>query len=133
MTTRALIRRGILGHRTGFAYRLLPTRNHSEACETTGMNNEWALAIDFGTSYTVRGGVRLDEAAVIVELDGAPLIPSLVFVDRERGLVVGRAAEALAGGTRIVRFARQNGASRIRVASCSPGRYSRRSSSLRAS
>ena len=63
------------------------------AGSTTGL---WTLAIDFGTSFTVaavRTGQRSPE---VIEVGGERRVPSVVFVDEDGSIRVGRAAEDLA-------------------------------------
>jgi len=50
------------------------------------------LAIDFGTSFTV-AAVSADGATSLVELHGAPRLPSMVLLTDEGGFLVGAAAE----------------------------------------
>jgi actin-like ATPase involved in cell morphogenesis len=54
--------------------------------------SDWALAIDFGTSYTAAAVARGDKVEVL-EIDGSPRMPSLVLVGEEGEMIVGRAAE----------------------------------------
>lgn len=55
----------------------------------------WILAIDFGTSYTV-AAARVDgRAPEIIEISGERRMPSVVMVDPDGGMLVGRAADDL--------------------------------------
>ena len=57
--------------------------------------SSWILAIDFGTSYTVAAAKVEDRAPEIVEIAGERRMPSVVMVDPEGEVYVGRAAEDL--------------------------------------
>jgi hypothetical protein len=52
----------------------------------------WALAIDFGTSFTAAAVSRAGHVEVL-ELDGARRIPSVVCLTEDGGILVGEAAE----------------------------------------
>jgi len=55
----------------------------------------WILAIDFGTSYTV-AAVRVDDRPPeVIEVGGERRIPSVVLVDGDAGILVGRPADDL--------------------------------------
>ncbi|MCU1401057.1 MAG: Heat shock protein 70 [Acidimicrobiales bacterium] len=55
----------------------------------------WILAIDFGTSYTVAAAKLGDRGPEIVEIGGERRMPSVVMVDPDGQIFVGRTAEDL--------------------------------------
>ena len=55
----------------------------------------WILAIDFGTSYTVAAAKVGDRGPEIVEIGGERRMPSVVMVDDDGQIFVGRTAEDL--------------------------------------
>ena len=60
---------------------------------TTGL---WTLAVDFGTSFTVAAVRSSPRSPEVIEIGGDRRLPSVVFVDDDATLRVGRAAEDLA-------------------------------------
>ncbi len=60
---------------------------------TTG---PWTLAVDFGTSFTVAAVRSSQRSPEVIEIGGDRRVPSVVFVDDDATLRVGRAAEDLA-------------------------------------
>jgi serine/threonine protein kinase/actin-like ATPase involved in cell morphogenesis len=56
------------------------------------MGSNWVLSIDFGTTNTA-AAISDGERIELVEIDGAPRIPSVVLAADSGGLVVGAAAE----------------------------------------
>ncbi|MEM9745278.1 MAG: Hsp70 family protein [Actinomycetota bacterium] len=56
----------------------------------------WVLAIDFGTSFTVAASRIGDRPAEVLEIDGERRVPSVLLLDEDGDIVVGRAAEHLA-------------------------------------
>ena len=60
---------------------------------TTG---PWTLAVDFGTSFTVAAVRSAERSPEVIEIGGDRRVPSVVFVDDDATLRVGRAAEDLA-------------------------------------
>jgi molecular chaperone DnaK len=60
---------------------------------TTG---QWTLAVDFGTSFTVAAVRSSQRSPEVIEIGGDRRVPSVVFVDDDATLRVGRAAEDLA-------------------------------------
>ena len=63
-------------------------------CKTAGVPS-WILAIDFGTSYTVAAARVEGRAPEIVEIAGERRMPSVVMVDPQGDVFVGRTAEDL--------------------------------------
>lgn len=59
----------------------------------------WVLAIDFGTSFTVAASRVGDRAPEVIEIDGERRLPSLIVVDDDGAVRVGRAAETIAGAS----------------------------------
>ncbi len=59
----------------------------------------WVLAIDFGTSFTVAASRVGERAAEVIEIDGERRLPSLIVVDDDGAVRVGRAAETIAGAS----------------------------------
>ncbi len=56
----------------------------------------WVLAIDFGTSYTVAAVKVDDRPPEVIEVGGERRIPSVVLVDGDNDILVGRPADDLA-------------------------------------
>jgi molecular chaperone DnaK len=56
----------------------------------------WVLAIDFGTSFTVAASRIGDRPPEVIELDGERRVPSLIMIDDDGAVMVGKAAENLA-------------------------------------
>ena len=59
----------------------------------------WVLAIDFGTSFTVAASRVGDRSPEVIEIDGERRLPSMIVVDEDGVVRVGRAAETLAGSS----------------------------------
>ncbi|MDH4148789.1 MAG: Hsp70 family protein, partial [Acidimicrobiia bacterium] len=62
------------------------------------MTDDWVLAVDFGTTYTIAAVQRRGEPAQLVDFDGERRLPSVVFVDDDGSVLVGRTAEMLIVG-----------------------------------
>ncbi len=60
------------------------------------MSDEWTLAVDFGTTSTVTAIGVPDGPPEILEVDGDRKMPSMVVVDTDHAVVVGKAAAGLA-------------------------------------
>jgi hypothetical protein len=57
-----------------------------------GVPTRHALAVDFGTSYTVATARWPDGRARAILVDGSPLLPSAVYLEPDGHLVAGRDA-----------------------------------------
>ncbi len=62
----------------------------------TDSPRSWTLAVDFGTTATVAAIAAEGERPLILEMGGERRIPSVVFIDEDGTIVVGRAAAGLA-------------------------------------
>jgi molecular chaperone DnaK len=56
----------------------------------------WTLAVDFGTSFTVAAVRPAGRSPEVIEIGGDRRVPSVIFVDEDGSIRVGRAAEDLA-------------------------------------
>jgi molecular chaperone DnaK len=56
----------------------------------------WTLAVDFGTSFTVAAVRPAQRSPEVIEIGGDRRVPSVIFVDEDSSIRVGRAAEDLA-------------------------------------
>ena len=61
------------------------------------MPQPWILSIDFGTSYTLVAAKQGDRSPEVVEIGGERRMPSVVMVETNGNIVVGRTADDLSG------------------------------------